>query len=518
MTDVQTIPTLRLRGICKSYGSVTACDAVDLDVEAGEIHGVLGENGAGKSTLMKVMLGLVSRDSGTVMVDGREVELSDPQEAAELGIGMVHQHFSLIEPLTVWENVALGDTGRVDKARVCREIAEVSAKYGLPIDPEARIDRLSAGECQRVEVIKCLRRNPQILILDEPTSVLTQAESEELFAVLRKVVREEGRAVILISHKLAEITAATDRITVLRKGRVAFQSVTSRTDARELAKEMVGRDVSLTSEAAALGLLPVESTGSDTSTDVHAALPAVLEIQDLTVQAHGVTLLDRLSLRVGRGEIVALYGVEGSGQATLGEVLSGLLTPASGTVAVGGSVVDPTKPGGMHRAGLGIVPEDRHKSGIVLDMSIAENLFLKSLEKTSGRIFMKRARMRQMAQDLAGDFNVIAPSVDTLLRNLSGGNQQRVVLARELSAGPQVLVAAQPTHGLDVGAIEDMYDRLRQAASDGVGILLISTELEEVMALATWISVISSGRVIGEMPIGDATPERLGMLVGGEAA
>lgn len=518
MTENTTSPALRLRAISKSYGSVTACAAVDLDVKAGEIHGVLGENGAGKSTLMKILLGLVRRDGGSVMVAGREAQLGDPQEAAELGLGMVHQHFSLIEGLRVWENVALGDTGRVDRAKVCREIEEVAARYGLTVDPHALIERLSAGECQRVEVIKCLRRNPQILILDEPTSVLTQAESDELFSVLRTVVRDEGRAVILISHKLAEITAATDQITVLRKGAVVFRAATAETSARELARHMVGRDVSLSEEGAALGMVVVDRAVTPPGDRQRNGQPAVLEITGLSVRDEGMQPLDRIDLRVRAGEIVALYGVEGSGQSTLGDVLSGLMVPAAGTIAVDGVELDVRKPGALRHGGVGIIPEDRHKSGVALDMSIAENLFLKSLGEVSGRAFLHRSRMRAKAEVLAAEFNVIAPSVDVPLRHLSGGNQQRVVLARELSANPRILVAAQPTHGLDVGAIEDMYMRLRDAASAGIGILLISTELEEVMALASWITVISSGRIVGTMPIGEATPERLGMMVGGEAA
>ncbi|MFJ8494901.1 ABC transporter ATP-binding protein [Streptomyces sp. NPDC094038] len=510
-------PILELRGITKSYGPVTACDAVDLSVEAGEIHGLLGENGAGKSSLMKVLLGLVRRDAGTVLVHGEEVALDSPQEAAGLGIGMVHQHFSLIDALAVWENVALGDTGKVDKQALCAEIAEVSARYGLPIDPEARVGTLSAGERQRVEVVKCLRRNPRILILDEPTSVLTQAESEELFAVLGRVVQEEGRAVILISHKLAEIARATDRVTVLRKGRVAFRAVTAETTPQLLAQQMVGREVSLGEEGAALGLLPVQNTGA-AADGSHDRGAHVLRLAGLTVEDDGVRVLDGVELTVGAGEIVALYGVEGNGQATLGDVLSGLVVPSAGTVEVAGQEVDLTRPGVLSRAGLGIVPEDRHQSGVVLDMSVAENLTMKSLDKVSGRFLLRRRAMLAEARRLADEFNIVTPSLDAPVRSLSGGNQQRVVLARELSGRTCVLVAAQPTHGLDVGAIEDMYARLRAAAAEGVGVLLISTELEEVMALASWIAVISSGRITGALPVSEATPERLGMLVGGEAA
>ncbi|MEU6034442.1 ABC transporter ATP-binding protein [Actinomadura sp. NPDC047616] len=515
-------PALRLRGIGKRYGRVVACDAVDLTVHRGEVHGLLGENGAGKSTLMKILLGLVRRDAGTIHYDGRPVDVRSPQEAVTLGLGMVHQHFSLVEPLTVWENVILGDTGRVDRAAACAEVERVAERYGLPIDPAARVARLSAGERQRVELIKCLRRDPSVLILDEPTSVLTQAESAELFGVLREVVRGEDRAVILISHKLAEITAATDRVTVLRGGRVVFQSATADTTPRELARQMVGRDVSLRAEAAAVGMLPVErraaSPSREPAGEPEGGVPA-LRLRDLVVRSGGVALLDGLTLDVAPGEIVGLYGVEGNGQATLGEVLSGLVEPDSGTVEIGGEPVDLSRPGALHRAGLGIVPEDRHDSGVVLDMSVAENLVMNSLDAVGGRGgLLNRRRMLEIARRLAAEFNIVAPSLDAPVRSLSGGNQQRLVLARELSANPSVLVAAQPTHGLDVGAIEDMYLRLRKAASSGVAVLLVSTELEEVMALASRIAVISRGRVAGVLPTAEASPERLGMLVGGVAA
>ncbi|WP_434740035.1 ABC transporter ATP-binding protein [Micromonospora sp. SH-82] len=524
--DDQVTPALTLRGVSKRYGPVVACDAVDLTVRPGEIHGLLGENGAGKSTLMKILLGLVQRDTGTIDRDGRSVEIETPQVAADLGLGMVHQHFSLIEPLTVWENVILGDTGRVDRAAACAQVEEVGRRYGLPIDPLTRVDRLSAGERQRVELIKCLRRDPSVLILDEPTSVLTQAESAELFGVLRRVVQAENRAVILISHKLAEIISATDRVTVLRRGAVVFQGETSETTPQLLARQMVGREVSLQNESAALGLLPVEAPTGGHSDETAApaaateptpapAGPPALRLHEVSVLVGGLPLLDKLDLEVAAGEIVGLYGVEGNGQATLGDLLSGLVVPDTGTVEVAGRPVDLSRPGAMHDAGLGVVPEDRHRSGVVLDMTIAENLVMKSLAGVCTRGVLSRRRMNRLAREQMTEFNIVAPSPDTPVRSLSGGNQQRVVLARELSAGPKALVAAQPTHGLDVGAIEDMYLRLRRAAAEGVAVLLISTELEEVMALADRIAVISSGKVVGVLPTAEATAERLGMLVGG---
>ncbi|MDG4764671.1 ABC transporter ATP-binding protein [Solwaraspora sp. WMMD406] len=541
-TDGQKAPALTLRGVSKRYGPVVACDAVDLTVRPGEIHGLLGENGAGKSTLMKILLGLVHRDGGTIERDGRPVEIDTPQAAADLGLGMVHQHFSLIEPLSVWENVILGDTGRVDKAAACAQVETVAQRYGLPIDPLTRVDRLSAGERQRVELIKCLRRDPSVLILDEPTSVLTQAESAELFTVLRRVVQAENRAVILISHKLAEIVAATDRVTVLRRGAVVFHGATADTTPQSLARQMVGREVSLRAESAALGLLPVERTSDESATPAEPATsdaaadrpatvppdqpaadgsaspatPPALRLRDVTVLLGDLPILDTLNLDVAAGEIVGLYGVEGNGQATLGDLLSGLVVPDSGGVELAGAPVDLAAPGALHLAGLGIVPEDRHRSGVVLDMTIAENLAMKSLAAVSGSGgLLNRRRMHQIARQRMAEFNIVAPSPDTPVRSLSGGNQQRVVLARELSAGPKVLVAAQPTHGLDVGAIEDMYVRLRAAAAEGVAVLLISTELEEVMALADRIAVISSGRIVGVLTTEQATAERLGMLVGG---
>jgi simple sugar transport system ATP-binding protein len=521
------VAALSVHGVSKRYGPVVACDGVDLTVNSGEIHGLLGENGAGKSTLMKILLGLVQRDAGTIALGGRPAEISDPQQAAALGLGMVHQHFSLIEPLTVWENISLGDTGRIDRKAMCAEVEEVAARYGLPIDPTARVGTLSPGYRQRVELIKCLRRDPSVLILDEPTSVLTQAESAELFTVLRQVVQSQARAVVLISHKLSEITTATDRVTVLRRGRVEYHGRTGQTTAQELARQMVGRDVSLRAEGAALGVMPVSkpkvsAQDRPSGPEPDAVVPA-LRLRGLEGDDGDGAGLGPLDLDVAPGEIVGLYGVEGNGQSLLGRILSGLTVPSAGTIEIAGTTIDPRTPGALGLGGLGIIPEDRHHSGVVLDLSVAENLMMKAMDEISGRSWLSRplisrSRMNRRARQLIEEFSISTPSPETLVRKLSGGNQQKVVLARELSARPRVLVAAQPTHGLDVGAIEDMYLRLRMVASDGIGVLLVTTELEEVMALASRIAVISRGRITGLLPTEEATTERLGMLVGGMAA
>ena len=533
-TPTSRSTALAVRGVSKRYGSVLACDAVDLTVSSGEIHGLLGENGAGKSTLMKILLGLVPRDSGTIALRGAVTEIVNPQQAATLGLGMVHQHFSLIEALTVWENISLGDVGRIDRKAMCADVEKVAQRYGLPIDPTALVGTLSPGYRQRVELIKCLRRNPSVLILDEPTSVLTQAESVELFTVLRQVVQQEDRAVVLISHKLSEITSATDRVTVLRRGRVEYQGATATTTPQELARQMVGREVSLRAEGAALGVLPVSRpNGADVPGTPRPAAsgPAAgdesetpaLRLRDLGCERGDGAALGPLSLDVAPGEIVGLYGVEGNGQSLLGDILSGLVVPTAGTIEIAGTTIDPRRPGAIGAGGLGIIPEDRHHSGVVLDLSVAENLMMKSLDQVSGwglfgRTMISRTAMNRRARQLIEEFAISTPSPQTPVRRLSGGNQQRVVLARELSARPKVLVAAQPTHGLDVGAIEDMYLRLRMVAADGVGVLLVTTELEEVMALATRIAVISRGRITGLLQTDEATTERLGMLVGGMAA
>jgi len=511
------VPAVQLHTITKRYGSVVACSDVDLELFPGAIHGILGENGAGKSTLMKILIGLVQPDNGSITVAGEPTVIHDPQTAADLGIGMVHQHLSLVESLTVWENVLLGDHRRFDRRAARTSVAETAEHYGLTIDPDWRVGDLSAGLRQRVELIKCLRRDPKILILDEPTSVLTPAESEQLFATLRNVVAAEQRAVALVSHKLAEVLHATDQVTIMRQGRVVERRATTDTTAAELARAMVGREVSLRDSAAALGASDIVDTAAAHRADAAAVAgrPVVLRIDGARVAHHGVTVLDGLSVEVRAGEIVGVAGVEGNGQRELGDLLSSLVTLDEGTVTVDGTVVDTRRAGAMARAGVAVVPEDRHDSGCVLSMSIADNLLLDRIDSVARRGLINDAARRREALRLMDEFEIVGAGPDAPFSSLSGGNQQRVVLARELSSSPKVLVAAQPTRGLDVGAIEYMSRRLRAAAESGIAVLLVSTELEEILDLSHRIVVMSRGRVIGALDRADATSERLGLLLGG---
>ena len=516
-------PAVELAAVTKRFGAVVACNCVDLRLHRGKIHGILGENGAGKSTLMKILIGLVMPDEGSIHIDGERCQIVDPLDAAARGIGMVHQHFSLVDPLTVWENVALGDAGRLDPTAVRRRIGEISEQYGLDIDPDARVEDLTAGLRQRVEIIKCLRRNPSIVVFDEPTSVLTPDESQQLFASLRQVVADEHRAVVLVSHKLDEILHATDEVTIMRQGCVVERMRTADADAPTLARAMVGRPVSLRSERAALGLVvdrdaQVEAEAAAIESEVSAS-PPVLRVESATVVgAGGVRLLDDLTFDLHPGEIVGVAGVEGNGQRVLGDVLSSLVALTSGTIVVDGAKVSTKRPGALARAGVAVIPEDRHDSGVVLDMTVAENLVLVDPTRVSTSGVFDRAAMRDHALRMIAEFDIQCAGPDAPMWSLSGGNQQRVVLARELSLAPRVLVAAQPTRGLDVGAIEYMGDRLRQVAREGVGVLLISSELEEIFELSHRIVVMHRGRIVGEMPRAEADLEQIGLLMGGVAA
>jgi general nucleoside transport system ATP-binding protein len=507
-------PAAEFIDISKRFGRVVACDHVNVALRAGRIHGILGENGAGKSTLMKMLIGLIMPDSGEIRLHGEVVKIVDPVEAARRGIAMVHQHFSLVEPLTVWENVALGDTGHLDPAQVRRRVGEISEQYGLEIDPDDRIADLTAGLRQRVEIIKCLRRDPEILVFDEPTSVLSPAESQFLFAALRRVVDDEGKAVALVSHKLAEVISASDEITIMRDGVVVDHRPTAGSEPATLARAMVGREVVLRREHAAFGVLDESTRSSEVNLRPKGDL--VLRITGAKASGRdGRVLLDGLDLEVHAGEIVGIAGIEGNGQRTLGDVLSSLCTLADGRVEVDGRTVATGRAGAMAKAGIAVIPEDRHDSGCVLDFNVAENLVIADPERVTQRGLMIRSQMHDEAAELIAKFDIVCGGPRAPMWSLSGGNQQRVVLARELSNEPRVLVAAQPTRGLDVGAIEYMSSQLRAAADDGVGVLLISTELEEILDLADRIVVISNGRIVGEMQRADVDLTSLGLMMSG---
>jgi general nucleoside transport system ATP-binding protein len=513
-------PALDIRNITKRFGAVTACDDVCLTVEPGEIRGLLGQNGAGKSTLMKIVAGLVLAESGVVTVGDSELPPGDPHAARGAGVGMVHQHFSLVGPLAVWENVTLGDTGPLDERGAVDRVRELGERFGLQIDPHARIQDLAPGERQRVEIIKCLRRDPTLIVLDEPTSALTQTESERLFAVLAELVRSEARAVVFISHRLEEVLQIADRITVLREGRLVDTVEKADATVKALASEMLGRPVSLRREAAAIGVTTPEAhvrQPMDEVTDgrtVTSTTAPALEIEGVIGGASdGHTVLNGLSLRVEAGEILGVAGVEGNGQAALVDLLAGLITPQRGAVRVAGAPVRLGR--GRSSDAIGVVPADRHEGGCVLQLSVAENLVLDRPSRFARFGVLRKRLVAERARALVEDFGITTPSIDAPLWALSGGNQQRVVLARELSQRPRVLVVSQPTQGLDVGAMDDIWDRLRRTGSDGTAVLLVSTDLDEILAVSDRVGVIYRGRIVGEMPRQECTHERLGLLMGG---
>jgi simple sugar transport system ATP-binding protein len=528
--------SLVLAGVTKHFGPVAACSDISLTVEPGEVRGLLGQNGAGKSTLMRIISGIERPDHGSVAVSGAVLPPGDPLAARAAGVAMVHQHLSLVGPLTVWENVVLGQADAVDRRRIARRVEEVGGRYGLEVDPFARVEDLTPGQRQRVEIVKCLWREPKVIILDEPTSILTAAESRRLFQVLHGLVEERGAAVLLVSHRLSEILEATHRVTVLRDGMLVTTHATADTDVAQLAREMLGHTASVETEGTALGIgdtahastaavvgephptsvAPVAVADPAVDPAVAEVAPA-LELRGVTVRdPDGRLLLDEVSLQVRPGEIVGLAGVEGNGQRTLVELLSNAVRPDQGTVVVAGRKVRPGGRRPLH--GVGVIPSDRHDAGCVLKLSVAENLVLGRLDELRRHGLLSRRLVRAEANRLVAEYDVVTAGADAPMWALSGGNQQRVILARELSSNPSVLVASQPTYGLDVGAMADMWQRLRAAAAAGTGVLLVSTELDEILSLASRVLVMHRGAVVGEMPATDADPERLGLLMGGVAA
>jgi simple sugar transport system ATP-binding protein len=499
-----------LRGITKRFPGVVANDAVDFEAAEGEVHALLGENGAGKSTLSNILTGLYRPDDGEILIGGKAVSFSSPREALDAGICMVHQHFRLVPPFTVAENVILGDhrgEGKkfmVHPRRIEQRVAELGERYRIAVDPRARIWQLSLGEQQRVEILKALYREARILILDEPTAVLTPQEATSLFETLR-VMADEGRTIIFISHKLHEVKAVSDRVTVLRGGKNVDTVETKDATQRSLASLMVGREVALAER--------VERTAPVGG--------AVLEVRDLwSAGDRGGDALRGISLTVHGGEIVAIAGVAGNGQRELAETVTGMRPTTRGQVLVAGKRLHGGDAREAIRLGVAHVPEDRLHTGVAPSLSIASNVVLKSYRGTTvtkGPL-LRLGAIRDHAAALIKRYDVRGGGPELPARQLSGGNLQKVVLAREFDGAPRVLVIASPTRGLDVAAIETVHGYLRAAAADGVGVLLISEDLDEIRALADRIAVMYEGAVVGELDAGTATVEEIGLLMAGGSA
>ena len=495
---------LELRGITKRFGALVANDHIDLIVQPGEIHALLGENGAGKSTLMNTLYGLYQADEGQILLDDQVQAFSGPGDAMNAGIGMVHQHFMLIPVFTVAENVMLGNeqtkaAGFLDLDSARAKVREISARFGFDIDPDAKIEDLPVGVQQRVEIIKALSRNANVLVFDEPTAVLTPQETDELRG-LRRQLKAEGTSIVFITHKLREVREVADRITVIRLGKVVGEASPTASNA-ELASLMVGRAVDLT-------------------VDKDAATPGddALVVRDLTVtDPLGQVLVDGISFSIRRGEILAIAGVQGNGQTELTEAIMGLQRHTLGSINLDGSELVGRSTRQVLDAGVGFVPEDRSEDGIVKEFTIAENLML---DRSTGEPFVKRGTLQladldRFAEEKVREFDVRAQGITTKVGRLSGGNQQKVVLARELSRELRLFIAAQPTRGLDVGSIEFVHKRIVATRDAGVPVIVVSTELDEVVALADRIAVMYRGRIVGIVP-GDTPRDVLGLMMAGE--
>jgi ABC-type uncharacterized transport system ATPase subunit len=495
---------LELRGITKQFPGVLANDHVDFELRRGEVHALLGENGAGKSTLMSILYGLYHPDEGEILIGGAPVKMSTPREAIDRGIGMVHQHFMLIPVMTVAENIVLAEEPTragvmLDFATARRRVKDLAEQFNFAIDPDARIENISVGQQQRVEILKALYRRADILILDEPTAVLTPQEALELFAILKSLVRE-GMSIIFISHKLNEVLEIADRVTVLRRGRKIETLSTAGATEQSLASLMVGRDV----------LLRVEK---------EAAKPGdpLLEVEELHVfDDRELAAVRGVSFQVRAGEIVGIAGVDGNGQTELIEALTGLRATASGRFSVGGRDLTGASTHRILDDGVGHIPEDRQRRGLVLEFSLAENMALHDFDRQPNSRFgwLRPGRLVERAKRLIKAFDVRGGGPHTPARALSGGNQQKVVVAREVESDPRVLIAAQPTRGLDVGAIEFVHRRLIEERDEGRAVLLVSLELDEVLSLSDRVLVMYEGEIVGEYGP-DVTEEELGVAMTG---
>jgi general nucleoside transport system ATP-binding protein len=496
---------VEMRGITKQFPGVLANDHVDFSVRAGEIHALVGENGAGKSTLMNLLYGLIHMDAGEILIDGKPSKITGARDAIAQGIGMVHQHFMLIPVFTVGENVMLGrepvtGPGFYNRAEAGRQIAQLTRQYGLALDPDARMGDLPVGLQQRAEIVKVLYRGANILILDEPTGVLTPQESKELFVVLRDLVKN-GKTIIFISHKLKEVLEISDRITVMRRGKVVGHLITKNTNEEEIATMMVGREV----------LLRV---------DKKPAKPGAVtfKVENLTANSdRGVPALKGVSFEMHEGEILGIAGVEGNGQSELMEVLAGTRRATGGRVLLGDRDVTTFDARTERDAGIAFIPEDRRGTGLVLGYSIAENLILgrqRSPAFSWRHLLLRLIAIRDWARRLVKEFDIRTPSIAAQARTLSGGNQQKIIVAREMGSHPRVLLASQPTRGVDIGAIEFIHRRIVQERDEGTAVLLVSAELDEVRSLSDRIAVMYEGRIVSfESP--ETPEERLGLLMTG---
>jgi len=498
-------PILELHGVTKAFPGVLANDHIDLTLNEGEILALLGENGAGKSTLMNILYGLYTPDEGEITIRGTEVDIEDPNDAIRQGIGMVHQHFMLVPVFTVTENVMLGVEsikGAVflDRDTAAERIREISSRFGLEVDPDALVEDLSVGVQQRVEIIKVLYREANILILDEPTAVLTPQEAEDLFKVIRSLVAQ-GKSVIFITHKLKEVLAIADRITVLRAGRVVGSTTPQETTEAALANMMVGREVIL-------------------KVDKEPAQPgeSVLDVQDLCVRDdRGALAVDTVSLQVRAGEVLGIAGVQGNGQTELVEALTGLRPAESGKTTILGQDTTDATPRAVTEIGTAHVPEDRQRDGLILSFPVEDNMVMNTyyVPPFAKGIILQQEEIEQAAHERVELFDVRPPSIFVPASNLSGGNQQKVIVAREFSRPIKLLIASPPTRGLDVGSIEYIHSRIVEKRDEGCAVLLVSPELDEIISLSDRIAVMYKGQILAILPAQEATKERLGLLMAG---
>ena len=499
------IESLEMRDIVKRFPGVLASDHVNFDVNAGEIHALLGENGAGKSTLMKILYGLYRPEEGEILLNGEVISIESPNDSIGHGIGMIHQHFMLVDNLSVAQNVALGlKTSRgpvVDIAAVSARINELSQKYGLKVDPKAIIRDLAVGERQRVEIIKALYRGAALLVLDEPTAVLTPQEVEDLFVIFRQMA-VDGHALIFISHKLDEIFALTDRVTVLRDGRNVGSRPTAEVTKHELANMMVGREVIMERYRA----------------DIEPGAVRLEMVKVNAVNDSGLPILKDIDLEVRSYEILGVAGVSGNGQRALAETIAGLQAVSSGKILLEGLDVTDAEPLEMYQVGLSYIPEERMHDGVIKDFSVSDNVILQDHIHApySNGIFLNFKAIESKSQQLVDDYSVKTPSLDTQVKNLSGGNIQKLILARELDRKPRFLIAAQPTRGVDIGATEYIHAQLLEQRADGLATLLISEDLDEVKALSDRILVMYGGESMGIVNSNDVTIEQLGLMMAGE--